>query len=81
MGFQDMVDVVHRAASAKGGRTRKAKGLAKLSPERRKEIASMGGKAKHENSNQKGAKQTEAGGGGNTPKLADLLGTLDEKEL
>lgn len=81
MGFQDMVGVVHRAASSKGGKVRKAKGLAMLSPEKRREIASMGGKAKHENRNQKGAKQTEASGGVNSPKLADLLGTLDEKEL
>lgn len=82
MGFQDMVDVVHKAASAKGGRIKKAKGLAMLSPEKRREIASMGGKAKHENNkSQKGAKQTQASDGGDSPKLADLLGTLDEKEL
>lgn len=78
MGFQDMVGVVHKAASAKGGRVRKAKGLATLSPERRKEIASMGGKAKHGNRSEKGAKQTQENRSGNREQLADILGALDE---
>lgn len=47
MGFQDMVEVVHRAASSKGGKIRGRKGLAAMSPEKRREIQSKGGKARH----------------------------------
>jgi hypothetical protein len=43
--------IIHKFASAKGGRVKTKKGLAKLSPERRGEIASLGGKAKNENRN------------------------------
>lgn len=78
MGFQNMPEVVHRAASSKGGRVRKPKGLALLSPERRKEIASKGGKAKYGNTNSKGTKQTEANRSGNTHLVERILGTLDE---
>ncbi len=39
--------IIHKYASSKGGKRRVPKGLAKLSPERRKEIAAMGGKAKY----------------------------------
>lgn len=37
--------ILHKFISVKGGKVRTEKGLAKLSPERRREIASMGGKA------------------------------------
>lgn len=46
--------ILHKYISAKGGRVKKPKGLAKLSIERRREIASMGGKkraAKYKDSN------------------------------
>lgn len=36
--------IIHKFLSAKGGRVRKPKGLAKLSPERRREIAILGGR-------------------------------------
>lgn len=49
MGFQDLPEIVHWAVSRKGGRVKKSKGVAKLSPERRREIAAMGGNAKREN--------------------------------
>lgn len=45
MGFQHMPKIVHEAASRKGGEINTKKGLAKLSPERRKAIASQGGKS------------------------------------
>ena len=37
--------IIHKFASSKGGKVRTKKGLAKLSPERRREIAVLGGKA------------------------------------
>ncbi len=51
--------IIHKFLSAKGGRVRKKKGLATLSPERRREIASLGGKAKHENRNTRSDSSTE----------------------
>lgn len=81
MGFQDMHDVVHRAASAKGGRVKTTKGLAAMSPEKRREVQSKGGKTSG-NKRSKGAKQTQEGrGGSNSPTLADVLGNLDEEKL
>lgn len=82
MGFQHMKPIVHEQASRKGGKVRKKKGLAALSPERRKEIASQGGlKHAENNTSKKGAKQTQASGSDYSPNLADLLGNIDEKEL
>jgi len=82
MGFQHMRPIVHEQASRKGGRVRKKKGLASLPPERRKQIASQGGKKNAENyRSNKGAKQTKASESGNPPNLADILGNIDEKEL
>lgn len=46
MGFQHMTKVERQATSRKGGKLRVSKGIGKLPPSRRKEIASMGGKAK-----------------------------------
>lgn len=60
MGFQDLPEIVHIAASRKGGKIRKTKGLGSLSPERRREIASMGGRAKHENRSRQGSIKKEA---------------------
>ena len=83
MGFQHMPEVVRKAAQAKGGRVRTNKGLAKVSPEKLKEITSLGGKAKYDHSkSRKGAEQTQASNGGSDSiKLADVLGNLDEEKL
>lgn len=79
MGFQDMPEVVHKAASKKGGRVRVKKGLGAMSEERRKQITSMGGKARYAGGNQEGAKQSkDAGGTVDSARLADVLGDLDE---
>ena len=83
MGFQHMPEVVRRAAQSKGGKIKTDKGLAKVSPEKLKEITSLGGKAKHaSNQSRNGAKQTQASSGGSDSiKLADVLGNLDEEKL
>lgn len=77
-----MNKIVHQAASRKGGKVRKPKGLAKLSPERRREIAAQGGRAKHEKNNRskEETEQTNASQSRDTERLADLFGTLDEQE-
>ena len=75
MGFQHMPKVVHVAASRKGGEINTKKGLAKLSPERRKAIASQGGKSG--NQSRKGAKQTQESAGRSTPLLEAILGNID----
>jgi hypothetical protein len=77
MGWQDMPKVVHEAASRKGGKVRVKKGLASLSPERRKEIATMGGKARV-NRDTESSKQKEASGDSQRQRLADILGDIDE---
>ena len=81
MGFQDMYDVVHRAASAKGGRVKTTKGLAAMSPEKRREVQSKGGKSRYGNNSNTGAKQTQDSPSEYTPRLADVypdIGDLDE---
>lgn len=78
MGFQNMNEIVHRFASAKGGRARKKKGLASLSAERRREIASLGGKTSAKNRSGKGTEQGKEGGGESGINLADVLGDIDE---
>lgn len=78
MGFQDMYDVVHRAASAKGGRVKTTKGLAAMSPEKRREVQSKGGKISGINKRSKGAKQTQEGEGGGLSVLETVLGGIDE---
>ena len=78
MGFQDMYDVVHRAASAKGGRVKTTKGLAAMSPEKRREVQSKGGKTSGNNKRSKGAKQTQKGRGGSPSVLEAVLGDIDE---
>lgn len=77
MGFQDMPEVVHKAASAKGGRVKTIKGLAAMSPEKRREVQSKGGKSSA-NSSSKGAKQTQEGRGGSPSVLEAVLGNIDE---
>ena len=77
MGFQDMYDVVHRAASAKGGRVKTTKGLAAMSPEKRREVQSKGGKTSGENKRRKGDKQTQESAGGGPSVLEAVLGNID----
>lgn len=79
MGFQHMKQIVHEQASRKGGSVRKKKGLAVLPPEKVKEITSKGGK-QSANNRRKGAKQTQVDkSGGDSIRLADILGALDEE--
>lgn len=77
-----MQPVVHSAASRKGGGVRKRKGFASLTPERRKQIASMGGtqNAKNHKDN-KGTKPEKVDTSNGGAVLADILGALDEEEL
>lgn len=80
MGFQHMPEVVRKAAQRKGGKIKTAKGLAKVSPDKLKEITSMGGKAKYGNNNSReGAKQTQDSDGRSLSELADVLGNIDEE--
>ena len=79
MGFQDMYDVVHRAASAKGGRVKTTKGLAAMSPEKRREVQSKGGKTSADKRNA-GIKQTQEGTGGIPSVLEAVLGEIDDKD-
>jgi len=80
MGFQDMHPVVRKAAQSKGGSVRKRKGIGSQTPERRREIASLGGKAKHENHISGEASQLQKESqSDNLPNLADILGALDEQ--
>ena len=80
MGFQHMPEVVRRAAQSKGGKIKTDKGLAKVSPDKLKEITSMGGKAKHaSNQSRNGAKQTQADNSRSLSELADVLGDIDEQ--
>lgn len=81
MGFQDMPEVVHRAASSKGGKVKTPKGLANVSPEKKREIQSKGGKAKYANRNNEGAKQESHNSGGNTHLVERILGNIDEEKL
>lgn len=79
MGFQDFKPVVHKAASSKGGKVKVPKGLAKLPPEQRKQIAAKGGHAKANRSNTD--KQVKENRSGDSQRLADVLGALDEEKL
>lgn len=72
-----MPEVVHKAASRKGGRIKTDKGLAAMSPEKRREVQSLGGKT-NANRSRKGAKQGQEDTGGDTPNLADVLGNIDD---
>ena len=77
MGFQDMVEVVHRAASSKGGKIRGRKGLAAMSPEKRREIQSKGGKARHGDNDRKATKQAQGSGRRGPSVLETILGGVD----
>lgn len=76
MGFQDMQEVVHKAASSKGGRVKTRKGLAAMSPEKRREVQSKGGKTSG-NKRNTGAKQTQEDSGGSPSVLEAVLGNID----
>lgn len=79
MGFQHMPTIVHEQASAKGGRVQKKKGLAKLPLYKRREIASLGGKARYDHKSRKGAKQTQDHPSDGGEKLGDLFGDVSEQ--
>lgn len=89
MGFQDMPEVVHQAASGKGGKIKGRKGFA-ANPELAREAGRKGGYAKaarqidsgtgfpKANNNKKGAKQTQDHKRDDSQNLADILGALNE---
>jgi len=66
-----MPSIVHEAASRKGGRIKTKKGLAAMDDDKKREIQSMGGKAKYENKSKETIKQVE-----NNRNIADL--SMDE---
>lgn len=78
MTFADMHDVVHRAASAKGGRMRVKKGFA-TNKELAKIAGSKGGKAKHANRGREDRKEEEDTRG-NNGFLERVLGDIDDND-
>lgn len=80
MGFQHMPSIVHEQASAKGGRVQKRKGLATLSDERKKEIATLGGKARYANKSRKGTLQTQDYPSDSGARVGDLHRLVDDDE-
>ena len=80
MGFQHMRSIVHEAASRKGGKIKVVKGVGKLPPDRRREIASIGGKAKHENKSNPDSVPKEKDSGDSDGFLERILTTLNEKD-
>lgn len=72
-----MPEVVRKAAQRKGGRIKVKKGIGALSPERRKEITSMGGIAKRDRSKMNTSKSKEDTSDSG-PLVERILGTLDE---
>lgn len=78
MGFQHVRSIIHKAASSKGGKIRGKKGLAAMSPEKRREIQSKGGKARHVNNNRTKAEQTPKDTSKGISILETILGDLDE---
>ena len=81
MGFQDMVEVVHRAASSKGGKMRGRKGIAAMSPEKRREIQSKGGKARNGDNDRKATKQAQGSGRRGPSVLETILGGVDDSDI
>lgn len=77
MGFQDMPEVVRRAAQAKGGRVKTKKGFAAMSPEKRQAAQSKGGKAKYGNRSNEGTKQSQESTGDNSHLLERILGSIE----
>lgn len=77
MAFQHMKEVVQKAASSKGGKIKTLKGLGAMSPEKRREIQSMGGKASAKNRSNKAGKK-EVSPRTVEVNLADLLGDINE---
>lgn len=81
MGFQHMKPIMRERAGSKGGSVRTRKGLATLSPERLKEITSMGGKASADKRRQAKEQGKAAGSQMGETRLADVLGDLSEEGL
>lgn len=78
MGFQHMHEVVHSAASRKGGEVRKRKGFATMDSDRLSQVSALGGKARHDDKRRKATsiqKDTESD---YVPRLADILGNVNE---
>lgn len=67
---------IHEAASRKGGKWKVKKGIGTLPPEKRKQIASMGGKASHENKGKDRGK-AEEDSGSNEGLLERILDQLE----
>ena len=80
MGFQHLRESTRMAAQSKGGKIRVSKGIGKLSPERRSEIASMGGKAKHANRD-KAPRKSKESGSPHGSILEAILGNIGEPPL
>lgn len=75
-GFADMPEVVHKAASRKGGRVKTNKGFA-ANRELAKSAGSRGGRAKYENQSKEDRKTEEHRRDGGTPVMEAILGVLD----
>ena len=67
--------IIHKFASSKGGKVRTKKGLATLSPERRREIAVLGGKA----SANKRRREAEQGSQDSSMEEHWVPGDIDEQ--
>ena len=67
--------IIHKFASSKGGKVRTKKGLATLSPERRREIAALGGKTSADR-RRRGAKQ---GSQDSSVERHQIPGDIDEE--
>lgn len=78
MGFQDMPEVVHQAASRKGGKARVRKGWASRTAAERKKIAAKGGKTKYENRSKKAGKNEERTSVGRETIMDAILGDVDD---
>ena len=67
--------IIHKFASSKGGKVRTKKGLAKLSPERRREIAVLGGKT----SANRRRREAEQGSQDSSVERYRIPGDIDEQ--
>lgn len=78
MGFQHLPKIVLEAASRKGGKVKTTKGIGSLPPEKRAEIASLGGKAKNDSTHTKASDEGATRVGPEPVYLEDFLTNLDE---
>ena len=67
--------IIHKFASSKGGKVRTKKGLATLSPERRREIAVLGGKT----SADRRRREAEQGSQDSSMERHQIPGDIDEQ--